>query len=102
MQYRGENMKIGELKTKTQLFRLGKCTKCGDCCRDETLEARIQAYKKAGVPYKIINNDCMSFDPNTGLCRNYENRPLSCKQFPLLPVDIVALPRCGYSFVTPI
>lgn len=62
---------------KTHLLRIGKCTKCGDCCRDETLEARIQAYKKAGVTYEIINNDCTSFVPSCHLTarRNYLLNP---------------------------
>jgi len=82
-----------------RIIRKGRCNKCGDCCRHETLPARIQAYEKAGIPYKIINVNCGCFDTETGLCKNYKNRPSDCRDFPLRPVDILVLPRCGYFFI---
>jgi hypothetical protein len=78
--------------------RVGKCNQCGDCCREETLPARIRAYKAAGINFTIVNQDCDKFDLATGRCLDYDNRPESCKQFPILPADIVALPRCSFRF----
>lgn len=84
---------------KVKWIRMGECNRCGDCCRPDLLQARIKAYEEAGMPYKLVNKNCEKFDPETGLCNNYENRPEMCKIFPLHQTDIVALPRCGYYFI---
>jgi len=84
---------------KVKFVRMGYCNKCGDCCRDELLPARIKAYETAGIPYKLINQNCDKFDPKTGLCKDYDNRPQSCIDFPTVPADLLALPRCSYYFI---
>lgn len=81
------------------MVRIGKCNKCGDCCREETLEERIRVYEAFGVPHKLVNQNCKLFDPATGLCMDYDNRPKDCRDFPMQPLDIIALPKCSYYFV---
>jgi len=87
------------MEDKVKFIRLGNCNKCGDCCRVELLPSRIKMYEKVGLPYKLINQNCDKFDPETGLCKDYNNRPKSCRDFPTMPVDLLALPRCSYSFL---
>lgn len=80
-------------------IREGECCGCGDCCRPETIPARTAAYNEARIPFEVVNNgDCKDFDPETGKCRIYENRPQVCRDFPTHPIDIAALPRCTYTF----
>ncbi len=80
--------------------REGACCGCGDCCRPETLPVRVRAYVEANMFFKVVNNgDCRHFNPETGECLIYEKRPQECRDFPTEPIDIVALPRCSYSFV---
>lgn len=78
--------------------RIGQCNQCGDCCRKETIPARVEAYKTAKVDFKLVNVDCNKFDPTTGKCLDYQNRPEACRKFPLLIADITALPNCSYHF----
>jgi len=82
-------------------IRIGQCIRCGDCCRPETMPARIEAYKKAGiVEFKVIHGEgCDKFDPRTGLCTIYDDRPPVCVVFLRTAADILALSRCGYEFV---
>lgn len=79
--------------------RIGECCQCGDCCRPETLPKRTAAYRAAGSEYVIRNVDCDKFDDVSGKCKDYEHRPAICRDFPWCPTDVVALPRCSYSFV---
>jgi Fe-S-cluster containining protein len=78
--------------------RIGQCKQCGDCCREETVPARIAAYKKAKIEFTLVNVNCGKFDPTTGKCKDYEHRPQTCKLFPMQIVDIAALPNCSYRF----
>jgi Fe-S-cluster containining protein len=80
--------------------REGECCGCGDCCRPETIPARTKAYIEAEIPFMVVNQgNCPDFDPETGKCLIYEDRPQECRDFPTSPVDIAALPRCTYRFV---
>jgi Fe-S-cluster containining protein len=82
--------------------RIGKCNRCGDCCRPETLPERIKAYLRWNMPFILPTNGepCPFFkDGEPATCLIYENRPLSCRLFPRHPADIEALPRCGYRFI---
>lgn len=85
-----------------RLIRTGYCTRCGDCCDPKFAEAREKAYVDAGIDFEKINRDdgegCSSFNAETRLCENYENRPSGCRVFPLHPVEVEALPRCTFSF----
>ncbi len=66
------------------------------------MPARTKAYEEAQVPFEVINIDasggCPSFDPKTGLCKIHKDKPEKCKAFPQQPIDIAALPNCGYRF----
>ena len=50
-----------------KIVRMGECNSCGDCCRPETLKARIEAYRKAGITYDLVNKNCSKFDSEAGL-----------------------------------
>lgn len=78
--------------------RIGKCNGCGDCCRKETIPARAAAYKAAKVEFAFVNLECGKFDSATGKCLDYENRPETCRKFPVHMADIAALPNCSYRF----
>ena len=84
------------------LIRRGFCWTCGDCCDPKLSEAREKAYFDAGVVFQKINRDdgerCLGFNEKTRLCKTYKDRPLSCRMFPLKPVDVAALPRCTFTF----
>ena len=83
------------------LIRRGYCCACGDCCDPQFDEAREKAYLDAGIELKKVNRDmvgCSTFNPVTRLCEDYENRPSSCRIFPLYPVEVKVLPRCTFTF----
>lgn len=90
------------------LKRIGKCRRCGNCCRHfsiissqvsdfmrakEELGLRlIFLERKQGVAYY----KCNMLDKNN-LCKVYRKRPLPCKEFPRSQV-----PKewsCGYKFI---
>ena len=80
--------------------RVGKCKRCGDCCRPETLPKRIEVYKKWGMTALVKIEPCPYFlDGNPATCLIYDNRPAMCKLFPRHPADVEALPQCGYQFL---
>ena len=81
--------------------RIGSCNMCGDCCRIELREARLEAYRLSGVAVRLTHGveGCPDFDPESGRCKNYAERPYECRNFPVYPEDLIALPRCGYSFI---
>ena len=85
-----------------RFIRTGFCCTCGDCCDTQFDEIRDKAYVNAGVAFKGVNRDkengCSLFNEKTRLCKDYENRPSSCRRFPLLPVEITFLPRCTFTF----
>jgi len=80
--------------------RVGKCKRCGDCCRMETLPKRLEVYKKWGMDAVIKIEPCPYFiDDEPATCVIYTSRPPMCRLFPIHPADIEALPRCGYRFI---
>lgn len=82
-------------------MRTGECNQCGDCCLPPS-EERLAAYRKAGViPDKQHIYGCADSVSVDGkiTCTDYDNRPKMCRDFPLSPLDIVALPNCSYKFV---
>ena len=80
------------------------CKKCGECCK----WIYIRAYeplilkeidKLRGM--ELVNPlmvrapvFCRLFNQETGLCGDYENRPIECKKYPV-PID-VRPPECKY------
>lgn len=85
------------MSKNTRWIRLGECNQCGDCCKSETVEARIEKYKEMGLEFDY--HPCDKQDPETGLCTIYGNRPKHCRDFPVDPIDLACLPRCGYYFI---
>jgi len=87
--------------------RLGKCNQCGDCCDPALVGPRLKAYMDAGyMPHMVESHlgagRCPHFTRDAqggGLCAVYPFRPDYCKAFPTHPMDIAALPRCGYTFL---
>ena len=84
--------------------RLGRCRRCGGCCDPATMPARLEAYRQGGALAVITQHPdgCRQFRRENGraTCAIYEQRPKMCRLFPIHPMDIAALPTCGYRFVT--
>jgi len=104
-----------------------KCIKCGDCCeflaagftpdeikddpdfhdRDFILKHWIPAGRPEKKPNPLMSDRafegfiwyrCDLFDPETRLCKDYENRPNMCRDCPgsgFMPKDIISA-RCGF------
>jgi Fe-S-cluster containining protein len=67
-----------------QVFRIGECNNCGECCLD------------AAVGYK----PCPHYNPHTQKhCMIYTCRPLKCRIYPSTPADLAIRLNCGYQFV---
>lgn len=82
-------------------LRIGRCLRCGKCCDASTLPQRLVIYQKHGVAALIRGEPCPHFEyrNNKGFCKIYEGRPEICRLFPVMPIDVEALPSCGYKFV---
>jgi len=61
---------------KYRKLRRGSCKNCGRCCRL-----------------------CPFLDTKTNKCRIYKWRPAICREYPLTPEDVKAIPECGFYFV---
>lgn len=88
----------------TTYKRKGKCRKCGKCCEYPTRD-RINAYSRAGYDVQEILEtelDCPHVkrrEDGSIKCGKYWRRPRRCRRFPSHPLDIAALPTCGYRFI---
>lgn len=82
-------------------LRIGKCLQCGKCCDPSTLPSRVAVYQKNGVKALIHGEPCSYFEyrDGRGFCKTYEGRPEMCRLFPVMPIDVEALPGCGYRFI---
>lgn len=87
--------------------RQGNCNRCGKCCSfDGLVESETsliaKVAKQAGATIDeikaAIRFDCPKLlkSGSVCFCRDYENRPDFCKQYPAEPADLVA--GCGFSF----
>jgi len=78
-----------------------KCIKCAKCCYNTEMIllksdiARLKAagYRLSDVAVKVegnyywlrnIDGHCVFLDPDTNLCKIYENRPLGCRLYPIV------------------
>jgi len=106
----------------TKFIRKGYCCQCGECCSNRTLLSDENAKKILGATVEVIkqhphfgkvsrdfefsfiqnrNTQCKLLEKRKGgkyICRNYENRPPFCKDFPAEPADISNLKYCTYYF----
>lgn len=104
-------------------FRVGKCKKCGDCCRDIALNINGEKVKKiedfeilikenpsyANFQLKMIGPEgVLSFEcaklGEDSLCMIYEKRPDVCIDYPepdLLKCGGDVINSCGYYLVPP-
>ena len=93
----------GRLPGQMRFLRRGSCRRCGACCDPATLPARLEAYRQHGALLVITQypDGCRHFRRENGraTCAIYPHRPKICQLFPLFPVDIAALPTCGFYFV---
>lgn len=62
-----------------------ECQRCAKCCRDIIVSK--QKSLSLEINGKII---CKNLDLNTLLCKDYENRPFTCKIYPFV-IDINAI-----------
>ena len=55
----------------------------------------------SGIGYKLTHGEamCPHFNVYTEKCEDYSKRPVECVKFPVMPIDIIALPRCSYYFL---
>jgi len=81
--------------------RVGKCRRCGACERVDNLPVRLRIYELFSYGWVAHAGPCPHFYWDNGLatCAIYHNRPWMCREFPRDPIDLVALPGCGYSFL---
>ncbi len=84
-----------------EAVREGSCNQCGLCCLPPTPE-RLQAYADVGYEVKTQYVDGCPFEScgedGRIVCTDYEHRNQMCRDFPMVPADIVTIPECGYSF----
>jgi len=84
-------------------IRKGKCTRCGACETIDTLPIRIKVYQLFGLSWVAHAAPCPHFywDDGKATCAIYgsSKRPWMCEAFPASPIDILALPTCGYTFI---
>jgi len=91
-------------------MRLGKCNRCGQCCKFARLfyncdpKTKSFLYKGAGQDKIQIMLKCGAICPNLELknnlptCKIYKTRPSFCKEFPQSEIDIKGL-NCNYKFI---
>lgn len=84
--------------------REGECCRCGQCEDMSTLPIRLRIYELFGVDCLFRTEVCPHFyfdEHGRATCKIYDSpeRDWMCKAFPASPVDIIALPRCGYHFI---
>ena len=88
------------MEVLTNLARTGECKRCGECCEAPTKE-RVDVYKRAGYGCKVQHLSGCPWEKRVDgkiTCTDYDNRPKMCRDFPLSPLDIAALPNCGFKF----
>lgn len=71
---------------------MGECKRCGHCCRWAYFEfnvsikltplMKLRGAEVVGDKLLRVPLMCSQLDPETNLCRDYENRPQECKDFP--------------------
>jgi Fe-S-cluster containining protein len=110
----------------TQFKRVGKCSKCGSCCRGfleiqvahrydpdipqeggqattgqgiwiEIMHQEQRTFFKLGN-YQSLDRKC-AFLATNNQCGSYTKRPLFCREFPLSPQNIDTFPECTYNFM---
>lgn len=99
--------------------RQGECNQCGECCRQATnLTSQLipiadveygrkrfgepipGAFVK-GAPVFHVRGAILKTCPELrgDLCGVHDNKPKTCRDLPLTPLDIEALDKCSYTFV---
>lgn len=68
--------------------RNGKCKRCGNCCIGQKL--------LPGLPIKLICPFLFIGKDNIAICRQYNDRPQFCRDYPAEPADIIK--ECGFYF----
>jgi len=75
------------MKISTSYIRKGKCSQCGECCR----QLNDDLWGKNHICDNLKNN----------LCNINSNKPLECGEFPNSPWDLIYLKvknKCGFWF----
>jgi len=95
---------MARFKTRMKFVRTGQCTQCGECEKAELNQIKLRCYQLFGLEGKIIHPDpCpyLRWEENKAVCTIYNSadRPWQCREFPTSPIDLIALPGCGYSFL---
>lgn len=80
--------------------RIGKCLRCGKCCKLLTLtESDInlkRLVEKLGIK-KEIKCSHLGYVKGVFVCGIYDRRPDFCRRYPESPEDLI--PGCGFRFV---
>lgn len=109
----------------TGYFRIGKCRRCGSCCKDVVLNIEGRKLKSLDEFQGLIEEDprygnfvlkgenpdgvlffyCTKLDEETNLCTIYEDRPTICVEFPdpdILKCGGDVVSGCGFYLVPPL
>jgi len=91
--------------------RVGKCLRCGRCCRARPLFKNMSKEEKMlikKIDFKLYlklkrlaveDYACpfLTYKDGVAVCTIYENRPKWCREYPSNPDEL--LDGCGYKFI---
>ena len=88
----------GKYLKRRGIKRGGRCTQCGECCRDTMnfeLNHKTHTYIMVGMN---SGKNCKLLDSNNK-CTCNGSKPLLCMLWPFKPLDLKWFPECTYEFI---